>query len=504
MCAQPRWFFPRERGSLTLGELEGILPLFHRWLHESGIVPPANLAVISPNSLGWVIVRELALKYGYGFTPLSPRYLLKELLPMIECARPSLLFVEDSVGISEHPWIPVVPLSILDRFRKGTLPPPLPHPNSPLSFPLPEIPAGGYEILFTSGSSGSPRAVLRSRSSTDQRIADTIARFRFTAEERHILCAPLYHSGPLLFYGVFRSLGAEQWIYPRFDPEELLPLFDESFSPLALFFVPTMARRLALLAEKQGRRLQGVKHLIVAGGPMDRDTRSRLIRLLPEGTLWEFYGTTETGTIAVLPPDLQTKYGHTVGFPLPGVRILIVDEEGKLLPRGTIGRIAVLTPTMMVGYLTPSGELDPGRRMEGALLVGDLGERTEEGALILHGRADGVIVSGGVKIQAEEVESALKECPGVREAVVFGLEDWEWGERVVALVEPEERSSLHENELKESLRTKIAPFKIPKEIRFGTIPRTGTGKILRSREVLRGSWKSGSFEVIEGEIVSGS
>jgi acyl-CoA synthetase (AMP-forming)/AMP-acid ligase II len=221
---------------------------------------------------------------------------------------------------------------------------------------------------------------------------------------------------------------------------------------------------------------------------MDRDTRSRLIRLLPEGTLWEFYGTTETGTIAVLPPDLQTIYGHTVGFPLPGVQIRIVDEQNRELPRDVVGRVAVLTPTMMVGYLTPGGELDQGRRVDGALLVGDLGELTEEGALILHGRADGVIVSGGVKIQAEEVESAMKGCPGVREVVVFGMEDPDWGQRVVALVEPEGEGLLSPEALKESLRTKIASFKIPKEMRFGPIPRTPTGKIARSPELLRKSW----------------
>lgn len=487
------WFFPGKGLSLTFSQAEEMALKLHEWLSKGGFSSPRRMVVVDENSPQVIILRELADLAGDQLIPLSPRYLPRELMAMIAIVSPQLVFAGSEIQLSLPPEIHVVPLPIIEEVLAGRAPkktsslfPPQPSSRQILSLPPSRVLP---EILFTSGSSGSPRAVVRHPGRMQERIAQTIAHFGCHREEIHIVAAPLYHSGPALFYRVYRSLKAEQWIFPRFDAQALLTILPSLPSKAAIFLVPTMARRFVLLAEEQGIRLSMFQHFICAGGPMDPDTRRRLLRLLPEGTLWEFYGTTETGTITVLPPEKQWSHCHTVGFPLPGVSLYIGGPRGEPLPPGSVGKVFVKTPTMMSGYLGEGAEVLPEEfTSDNYLWTGDLGELTHDGALILHGRGDGVIVTGGVNVQGEEVEKALKELPGVSEAVVFGVSDPEWGEKIVALVEMSSGFNLSGEDLRRLMRGKVAPFKIPKEIRIASIPRTPTGKILKAKEALRNLW----------------
>jgi fatty-acyl-CoA synthase len=184
--------------------------------------------------------------------------------------------------------------------------------------------------------------------------------------------------------------------------------------------------------------------------------------------LWEFYGSTETGTVAVLRPDEHLARPGSVGRPPAGVDVRI---DG--------GEIYVRSPAVMSGYIDADAGDDAGVR-EGYVSVGDLGRFDDDGYLYLIDRKHDTIISGGVNVYPAEVERALGEHPGVDGAVVFGLDDPDWGQIVVAMV----AGAATDDELRAHLRERIAAFKIPKRfvrIDAADLPIGSSGKPLRRR-----------------------
>ena len=226
---------------------------------------------------------------------------------------------------------------------------------------------------------------------------------------------------------------------------------------------------------------------VVAGAPMPPALRRAVVDWLGPGRLWEFYGSSETGTVSVLTPDEQLVHPETVGRPVPGVELRLQPTAG--LPgapaaAATVGEIFVRSPTVMSGYWNPASESVqwPGTA-DGFLSVGDLGEQAQPGApLRLVDRIHDTIISGGVNVYPAEVERALLEHPEVAAAVVFGVADPRWQQRVAAVIVRAAGSAITADELRAFLRGLLAPHKVPRQIAFAAaddLPRGPSGKVLR-------------------------
>jgi O-succinylbenzoic acid--CoA ligase len=190
------------------------------------------------------------------------------------------------------------------------------------------------------------------------------------------------------------------------------------------------------------------------------------------------YGLTETASqVSTATPRQTREKPGSAGRPLFFNRVSIRAESGESLSIGEIGEIVVAGPTVMRGYANRNS--GGSRGLNGAeLYTGDLGYLDRDGDLWVTGRQDEVINSGGEKIHPEEVEAALIQHPGVREAQAIGIEDPEWGERVAAAVVPEVDGRLAAEDLIEFLRPRIAAHKIPRKFLFmRDLPMTGSGKI---------------------------
>jgi acyl-CoA synthetase (AMP-forming)/AMP-acid ligase II len=273
---------------------------------------------------------------------------------------------------------------------------------------------------------------------------------------------------------------------PQFDPEHWLQTAAAKAVTHA-FVVPTMlARILDVLAARPGLRPQALRHIAYGGGPIHRATVERALTLLPDVDFVNAYGLTETSsTVALLSPEdhraaiaspdpkVRARLG-SVGRPLPGIDVRILAEDGGEAAPGEVGVVTIAGAQVSAHYHGSDGP--PAR-----FATGDLGHLDEEGYLFIAGRSDDVIIRGGENISPGEIEDTLARHPAIAAAAVVGVPDEEWGQRVVAFLEPcgEERPD-HET-LTRFSRTSLAGFKVPAAFVFiDELPRTDTGKVLRT------------------------
>lgn len=302
-------------------------------------------------------------------------------------------------------------------------------------------------VLATSGTTGSPKGVRLTLSNLEAAVRASASHLGHGPEDRWLLDLPLNHAAGLSI--LFRQAwaGGSVLLRPGFDPVETWEAVGAGVTMLSV--VPTMLHRLLEL-DGTARALRTV---LVGGGPAPLELLERAeARGLP---VRPTYGMTETfGQVATLRPEAPL--ANRV-HPLPDVEIRIGDD----------GRVDVRSPQVSPGYV---GEPD---REDGWLITNDLGVIDDEGALIVLGRADTVINTGGEKVSPERVEAELGEHPLVGDAVVVGIPDPEWGERVCCAY----RGGVGEAELAAWLGARIERFMVPKSwMRLKEIPRTSIGK----------------------------
>jgi acyl-CoA synthetase (AMP-forming)/AMP-acid ligase II len=310
-----------------------------------------------------------------------------------------------------------------------------------------------------------------------RRAAEIIATYGVGPHDLHLIACPLAYSAPGIFMRAARAAGAGTALMPRFTADGFITAVRDLRASF-FFVVPTQLERILALPPdaRRAEDVASVRAVVVAGAPFAPALRRAAVEWLGPDRLWEFYGSSETGTITVLRPEEQLAHADSVGRAAPGVEL-------RLVPRGDAAEIAVRSPTVMAGYWNPITMTVewPGSE-DGFLSVGDLGELDDDGYLRVVDRLHDTIISGGVNIYPAEVERALAEHPLVESAVVFGVADAEWGQRVAAVVVARTGGAVDGEELCRHLRERVAAHKIPRQIAFvgaDEIPRTSSGKPLR-------------------------
>jgi acyl-CoA synthetase (AMP-forming)/AMP-acid ligase II len=337
-------------------------------------------------------------------------------------------------------------------------------------------------ISYTSGTTGLPKGVVHSLGRYWGVLVESAgARLNLRALRCLLLpFAPYHYAGQ---FGVVAALlaGGRVVLMERFDPQHALDLIEsERVSQIA--GSPTMYQWLLRAPGQEKRDLSSVQRLTFSTEPMSVD----LARALHDRLgccLENFYGTTESMLISWTGvEDPWERAATTVGRPVPGAQVRIVDEERRPVAQGARGEIAVRTSQMMDGY---HGDPELTAQVldgEGWFYTGDIGTIDDDGYLRLLDRKDGVIIRGGQNIWPAEVERYLEGHGQIRRAAVVGVPSRVSGEAVWAYLEPYPGAALTAREVMDYCVGQIASFKIPEQIRFvERLPTTPTGKVQRYR-----------------------
>ncbi len=343
----------------------------------------------------------------------------------------------------------------------------------------------GRPMHYTSGTTGKPKGVwVKPHSSEEARTRSETFRnlWGIGSDDAHLACSPLTHSAPHRFALRTLEAGGRVALLKKFDPQEALAAI-ELFSIASTFVVPTHLERILELGKKTLARhdLSSIRLLAHAGAPIRAQTKEAVIELFPSGSVWEFYGSTEGQATRISTREWLRKPG-SVGTPNPGVEVLILDENGEALGAGEVGEVWIRDPGgERFEYWGDPAKTRSTQRL-GAFTVGDLGRLDEDGYLFLEGRKFDTIITGGVNVYPREVEDVLMTHPAVAEALVQGIPDEEWGQRVHALIVPAFGQPLDVDQLNAWLRERLAGFKCPRSVELvEELPRTPTGKLMRSR-----------------------
>ncbi|WP_379923200.1 fatty acid--CoA ligase [Erythrobacter sp. R86502] len=351
--------------------------------------------------------------------------------------------------------------------------------------------------LYTSGTTGKPKGAVTTHgtilSSRDAKAAGAeIRAWQMPVPgDVTLLAMPCFHiSGTGAGISTMVA-GTTSIILPEFDPGKTLDLI-QNYNISKIFLVPAALQILLnhpRVAETDFSRL---RYITYGASPIPLDLMREAIRIIGCGFV-QMYGMTETsGTIVALDPEDHVPEGsrrmRSVGKPLAGVEIKVIDEAGAPVPVGTVGEIATRSDRNMRGYWNKPEATAATIDAKGWLRTGDAGYLDADGYLYIHDRVKDMIISGGENIYPAEVENAIYSHPSVADVAVIGVPDARWGEAVKACVVVKGAAALSEAELIAHARQQIAGYKCPKSIDFvAELPRNPSGKILR-RELRAPYW----------------
>jgi len=458
---------------LTYEELDRLSDLAAERIAGHGIGTGDVVAAIGHNSVAYAILLLAAKRTGFVLMPFNWRLDEAEWLRQVQQANCQMVVYDERFESYVHG-------TKLTAITFGLLENPGPASRDPVAVETaPPLDRDGL-ILFTSGSRGTPRGVVLSWSSVYHSAAGALAAIEPGAGDCWLAALPFFHVGGLSILFRMFAAGGSVKILPRYSPRKLVEQINEREVDY-ISLVPTMLVDLLDLTEKHRDLVDNLRRLraiVLGGAPPGKSLMERVADLqLPVKTT---YGLTETASMVTL-LDQNGIPGklHTSGKPLPGSEIRIAGDGDSPLPAGSIGRIMVRGRTLFSRYLD---ETAPTVSPAGWFATGDSGEFDEAGYLVVHGRMDRVIVSGGENIDLDRIEAAFTSIPGIRVTQVLSRPDRRWGSRPVAFVEPAaERSgqtiSVDESSLKAQLEGSLPGLMIPDRIVFvEEMPLTGSGK----------------------------
>jgi malonyl-CoA/methylmalonyl-CoA synthetase len=340
-------------------------------------------------------------------------------------------------------------------------------------------------IVYTSGTTGRPKGAVLPRRSIASNLDALAEVWEWTDADVVAHGLPLFHVHGLVLgiLGPVRRGGTALYI-GRFSPEGVRDALRGTAT--MLFGVPTMYRRLAHAAAESpelATALGGARLLVSGSAALPASEHARIEELSGRGVV-ERYGMTETLMNTAIHADAQPAPG-TVGPPLPGVELRLVQDDGAVLEGAddeTIGEIQVRGPNLFLEYLNrPDATAEA--MSDGWFATGDMATRTAEGYIRIVGRrATDLIKSGGYKIGAGEIEGCLREHAAVEDAAVTGEADDDLGERVVAWIVLRDGASVEESELVDHVAGQLAPHKRPRDVHFlDELPRNDMGKVQKAR-----------------------
>jgi fatty-acyl-CoA synthase len=296
------------------------------------------------------------------------------------------------------------------------------------------------------------------------------------AREATVVAPPLYHGTGLVIAMLSILLGSKLVLRRRLDAAEFIDDIARHRAT-TVSVVPVMLQRVLALGEEEisRRDLSSLRVVFCAGSQLPADVAIRAMDLLGE-VIYNLYGSTEVSLATLATPADIRAAPTSVGKPLLGSRVRILDEHGNKAPQGSTGRVFVGTTYPFEGYTGGGGK----EIVNGLLCTGDVGHFDSDGRLYIDGREDEMIVSGGENVFPREIEELLITHPAIADAAALGVEDLDFGQRLRAFVVLREGHEVSVEEVQAYVKENLARYKVPRDVLFlDELPRNPTGKILK-------------------------
>ena len=463
----------------TYSDLDRFTGFFQNILKEKSDSLKWPVAFLADSSDMLVFSIAACWKLGVPFIPLDPKLTQKEIEAQIKELSPSLIFTDNRhrSKVSGDDVIVMDENFFLNAFTFDTRNLDLPDETR-----IKESEVFGY--FFTSGTSGRPKAVPLKRRQLISAARASAENFRPDPNHFWLLCLPLNHVGGISI--ILRSIVYGTAIYRMevFHEEMIKEFLGENTRFQAASLVPTMLKR--LLSDPLFKTHREFKAILLGGGPTTETIlRQSVERGIP---IVSSYGMTETCAQIIANPTLAPSGTYipikSVGKPFPPNELEIRDDNGKKLGKNQSGTIWLKGPQVFDGYYNKEDNADRFDK-DGWFNTGDYGHLNGFKMLFVESRRTDLIITGGENVNPHEVEQAIEKLSSIKEAVVIGIPDEEWGQKVTAVVTLSNGKTPDISEIRTQLKGELTDFKIPKELRIvEDFPRTSSGKIKRA-ELLR-------------------
>lgn len=436
-------------------------------LQVLGVAKGSAVALLIPNSVEFVVATFAVLAVNGVVVPINTRFQSDEIIYYLETSRVGLI-LHTGAAVSALVGIPVDIRRHLVQLEAG-----INHTPMPVIAGTADMPA---IHMYSSGSTGKPKRVTRTQGNLlaeYNALASTIA---LTDRDRILCTVPLYHAhgfGNCLFAALY-SGGTLMIAQGEFNPRETTRLIAEQ--GITIYpAVPFMFKMIGEAFYPANPDLSTVRLFFSAGAPLPIEVTHSFEKKFGV-TVRQLYGSTETGAVSINYDGGQDTEA-TVGKPLHGVRVDILDENGQPVATGETGEVAIRSPAMTMQY-DGLAEMTAECFRDGYFLPGDLASLDAEGRLCIKGRKKLLIVVAGNKVDPLDVEAVIKTHPKVHDAVVIGQPHPNYGEMVKAVVVAD--PGVGQEEIIALCDRHLAEYKVPKVVEFRSeIPRSPLGKILR-------------------------
>jgi long-chain acyl-CoA synthetase len=434
-------------------------------LQRHGVSAGDVVAIMLPNTASLVVSLFAAWRLRAAVTPINPSLRPAEVNYQVSDAAAKVLIVEDP------PDFDAGTPAVLTTAELASAEP------GPDLLEAPDPPDDTLALLiYTSGTTGRPKGVMLDHANLNAMCRSTIDGFMLTSADHSLLILPLFHVNGIVV-GTLSPLlaGGRATVAGRFKPATFWDRIEQS---RATYFsaVPTIYTMLCGLPESVKPDTSSVRFAICGAAPASVELlegfESRYGIPLIEG-----YGLSEGSCASTVNPLVGKRKAGTVGLPLPGQTIRLLDPEGKPVPQGEAGEVVIKGPNVMRGYLNRPEETAK-TIVDGWLHTGDIGRFDEDGYLVLVDRAKDMIIRGGENIYPREIEAVVHQLPQIAEAAVIGRPNPLYGEEPVLFVSLHPGKSISVEEIRDHLAESLSKYKLPVEITIlDDLPKNPVGKI---------------------------
>jgi malonyl-CoA/methylmalonyl-CoA synthetase len=465
--------------TISYGELERRSAQYASALAARGVAPGDRVALQVEKSVEAVFAFLGTLRAGAAFLPLNTAYTAPEIDYFLGDAEPAV-FICDPARLAELAPIAaargVRHVLTLDAAGAGTA-----ADAADRAAPrFTDADRGADDLaalLYTSGTTGRSKGAMLTHGNLASNALALVETWRFTPDDTLIHALPIFHThGLFVAINVTLLAGSSMIFLSKFDPDLILSLMGRASTMMG---VPTFYTRLLRHPGLTAEATAKMRLFISGSAPLLAETH-RQWKAKTGHAILERYGMTETGMNTSNPYEGERIAG-TVGFPLPGVSVRVVDpESGAALAAGAIGMIEVAGPNVFSGYWRMP-EKTAAEFRDGWFVTGDLGLIDAKGYVQIVGRGKDLVITGGYNVYPKEIETEIDALPGVIESAVIGLPHADFGEGVTAVVVARDGAGLDEKAVLGALDGRLAKYKLPKRVLFlDDLPRNTMGKVQKN------------------------